>query len=755
MSSTFLIQEIVDLIVDFLVESIETGLKEGSGPYRPPYPASVRLQELKECALVNKTFTRRAQKYLFSELRISYHQIPHPNYICNEGMTSPVAAPIPDSSDLQIILNLRDILRQKPYLALYMCSLDTCAVFGHMLEVCEPLADVFNALRAFKNPRKMEFFGFDSGLPKSIRPHFRFQAAIAPYLQHMKCGFLDAVPLTFISNNPELQRLELRYCTLATENNSANAVPHGQSLSARPKLKQLSIASSWTILEALLSGIDNSTPPVDFSLLECLDLTPTVYYEDVASVHKLISICAPSLKVVTMETLISEAETYIRPLDFSPCSRLQRLQLLATINTINNAHDDSRSQLADTLGTIPSPNSIEHLDIDVYITISETLRSQTFADEGWDTLSRQVDRVCSASSSSKVNCTIRLEFFRFYLDREKEDYDLVIRECSQLAEELKTGHFHQINSNERVVFDVTHSWDSRLKASSATATRSLAIAFKLNLSDPFFFISTIQSYNALPGAPILDWIQLVDVEDLCKTRMITPKLKLKLKRAHDRNLELGPQNDIKVIAICFGMPIVFKKFKVSALLRPYFFISPTQSYNIPSRCRALSSITESRNDLYEYTAGRWLYNDTLRRKERNVVFDVAGLSKLAAESVNQSPTDVVNISKLAEGGFNRTFIVTLRDDRKVVARIPYPITVPKYYATASEVATIEFQRTCGIPVPEIYRYSADSDNIAGTPYILMEYISSPTLSDVWRNLGDEEVISVIRQLTELESRMMS
>ncbi|PPR04943.1 hypothetical protein CVT24_007293, partial [Panaeolus cyanescens] len=166
-------------------------------------------------------------------------------------------------------------------------------------------------------------------------------------------------------------------------------------------------------------------------------------------------------------------------------------------------------------------------------------------------------------------------------------------------------------------------------------------------------------------------------------------------------------------------------------------------------------MTNSHDDLYDYTAGRWVYNDALRRKERNVVFDVAGLSKLAAESVNQSPKDVINVSKLAESGFNRTFIITLRDDRQVVARIPYPITVPKYYAIASEVATIEYQRSCGIPVPEVYGYSADSDNIAGTPYILMEFIPGPKLSDIWRNLGDEEAVSVIRQLTELESRMMS
>ena len=83
------------------------------------------------------------------------------------------------------------------------------------------------------------------------------------------------------------------------------------------------------------------------------------------------------------------------------------------------------------------------------------------------------------------------------------------------------------------------------------------------------------------------------------------------------------------------------------------------------------------------------------------------------------------------------------------------MTVPNYYVVASEVATIEYQRSCGIPVPKIYGYSADSDNAAGTPYILMECVQGPKLSEVWPQLGDEEVISVIRQLTQLESRMMS
>jgi aminoglycoside phosphotransferase (APT) family kinase protein len=139
----------------------------------------------------------------------------------------------------------------------------------------------------------------------------------------------------------------------------------------------------------------------------------------------------------------------------------------------------------------------------------------------------------------------------------------------------------------------------------------------------------------------------------------------------------------------------------------------------------------------------------------HVVLDVDGLRRLAAESVNQSLADVVSLSKLAQGGFNHVFLITLRDGLQMVARIPYPITAPKYYAVASEVATIEYLRSSGLPVPKIYGYSPDSNNAARTAYISMEFVQGSKLSDIWRSLSDQEVISVVRKLTHLESWMMS
>ncbi|KAJ7221939.1 kinase-like domain-containing protein [Mycena rebaudengoi] len=204
------------------------------------------------------------------------------------------------------------------------------------------------------------------------------------------------------------------------------------------------------------------------------------------------------------------------------------------------------------------------------------------------------------------------------------------------------------------------------------------------------------------------------------------------------------------------------------------------------------------HELHHDTFGRWVQVSYMLFY--SLIFDVEGLRRLAAQSVGRSPADVVNLSKLAEGGFNRTFLITLRDDFQMVARIPYPATLPKYYAVASEVATIsvaavrfrsgsaqifpnleldlrfgsgkfpnlgpdpgfrsssatmEFLRSSGLPVPQVYGYSPVSDNAAKTEYIFMEFMRGTKLSNVWLELGESDIVSILRQLAQLEAQMMS
>lgn len=74
------------------------------------------------------------------------------------------------------------------------------------------------------------------------------------------------------------------------------------------------------------------------------------------------------------------------------------------------------------------------------------------------------------------------------------------------------------------------------------------------------------------------------------------------------------------------------------------------------------------------TIPRW--NEKLRLNERKRDFNAKELIKLAANDVQRHPDDVSKFEKLAEGGFNRSFLVTMHDGFRLVARIPYPTTQP-------------------------------------------------------------------------------
>ena len=64
-------------------------------------------------------------------------------------------------------------------------------------------------------------------------------------------------------------------------------------------------------------------------------------------------------------------------------------------------------------------------------------------------------------------------------------------------------------------------------------------------------------------------------------------------------------------------------------------------------------------------------------------------------------------------------------------------------------------RSSGLPVPKVYGYSPTSDNVAETEYIFIESADGTKLSDIWFDLEEQEIESVVRQLVQLEAKMMS
>lgn len=149
------------------------------------------------------------------------------------------------------------------------------------------------------------------------------------------------------------------------------------------------------------------------------------------------------------------------------------------------------------------------------------------------------------------------------------------------------------------------------------------------------------------------------------------------------------------------------------------------------------------------------WNDSAKHAERRRVFNVAELKRFAAASIDRRLEDIARFEKLAEGGFNRTFLITMRDGFQFVGRIPYPVTEPKHLIIASEVATMEFLHSHNIPVPKIYSYSTTSENAAGTEYLFMELARGTNLGDIWFDLTEKARITVVTKIVELESRLLS
>jgi hypothetical protein len=64
------------------------------------------------------------------------------------------------------------------------------------------------------------------------------------------------------------------------------------------------------------------------------------------------------------------------------------------------------------------------------------------------------------------------------------------------------------------------------------------------------------------------------------------------------------------------------------------------------------------------------------------------LAGVAASSIS-APCCVI-VEKLAEGMFNKVFLMTMDDGREVIAKVPNPNAGPSDLTTASEVATMDY-----------------------------------------------------------------
>lgn len=108
-------------------------------------------------------------------------------------------------------------------------------------------------------------------------------------------------------------------------------------------------------------------------------------------------------------------------------------------------------------------------------------------------------------------------------------------------------------------------------------------------------------------------------------------------------------------------------------------------------------IDGDKESFYRYTSGRWLWDEPAQLSRRYVQFNVAELAKIAAGSIGAS--SCVEIKKVPEGNFNKTFLLTMNDGNEVIAKVPNPNAGRPHFTIASEVATMDFVRNYSLLCP--------------------------------------------------------
>ncbi|EME42803.1 hypothetical protein DOTSEDRAFT_72312 [Dothistroma septosporum NZE10] len=158
--------------------------------------------------------------------------------------------------------------------------------------------------------------------------------------------------------------------------------------------------------------------------------------------------------------------------------------------------------------------------------------------------------------------------------------------------------------------------------------------------------------------------------------------------------------------------------------------------------------------LFNHSSGRWLWNEEVQIRCRRQTFNIVELAQAAATAA--SSQSCVKLVKLAEGSFNKAFLLTMDDGQEIVAKLPNPNAGYEHFTTASEVATMDYARNVlGLPVPQVYAWSSSAENPVGAEYVLMAKCPGIELHKLWDTITDRQKAAIIHKLVSYEAMFAS
>lgn len=164
--------------------------------------------------------------------------------------------------------------------------------------------------------------------------------------------------------------------------------------------------------------------------------------------------------------------------------------------------------------------------------------------------------------------------------------------------------------------------------------------------------------------------------------------------------------------------------------------------------------TAEMDPIFNYTSGRWLWNEEAQLAARSISFNVEALKQTACRALHAE--SCTSLEKIGEGGFNKALRLKMDDGRTIIAKLPHPNAGPAKLTTSSEAATMEYARSVlNLPVPKVLGWSDTKHNVVESEYILMEEAKGSQLSSVWQGLPLEQKVHVVRGIVDVQAQMMS
>ncbi|KAG9660279.1 hypothetical protein KCU64_g3303, partial [Aureobasidium melanogenum] len=145
-------------------------------------------------------------------------------------------------------------------------------------------------------------------------------------------------------------------------------------------------------------------------------------------------------------------------------------------------------------------------------------------------------------------------------------------------------------------------------------------------------------------------------------------------------------------------------------------------------------------ELYNYTSRRFLINEKDELAKRRVRFDVNALGARAAKTAGPEGTTAVNIEKVLEGIYTKTYVIRFSNGVKLMARIFNPDEHHSIVSTLSEIRTAKFAHSfTAVPA---FRHTdlalRAEDNDVATPFVLTLAPKGVPLSSVWSDMNPLE-----------------